>query len=175
MNPTRRSLLQAFPLLPGLALAQPASAPKATVTGLEIFRVHVNQRGDWVIVRLRTSAGVTGIGDASQSGDDPRMLQFLQQLFEAIKGRSIYEIERLRGLGVAEAKRSGPPVWYLAGLKRPQPVTTNKFVTVLCDLAKRLAPLERYERRALSRRKFAIRAFDEAGFTFANRDATSSP
>lgn len=49
----------------------------------------------------------------------------------------------------------------------PAPVRENKYVVILCDLAKRLAALERYERRALSRRKFAIRAFDAAGFTWA--------
>lgn len=81
--------------------------PRATVTGLEIFRVKVNRRGDWVIARVRTSVGVMGIGDASQSGDDGSMARFLRQFFDGLKGRSVYDIEYLRGMGMAEAHKSG--------------------------------------------------------------------
>jgi hypothetical protein len=44
-----------------------------------------------------------------------------------------------------------------------KPEGPNKFATILADKALRLLALHRYERRALSRRKFAIRAFDAAG------------
>jgi hypothetical protein len=45
-------------------------------------------------------------------------------------------------------------------LSRPQ--GPRKFVLILADLAGELAAMDRYERRARSRRKFAIRAFDAA-------------
>lgn len=84
--------------LAGCAVNTPPdrSAEKITVTGLEIFRVHVNRRGNWVIPRIQTSAGVTGIGDASHAGRDDPQLAKLQEYFELIKGRSIYDIEWLR-------------------------------------------------------------------------------
>jgi hypothetical protein len=45
-------------------------------------------------------------------------------------------------------------------LSRPQ--GPRKFALILADLAGELAAMDRYERRARSRRKFAIRAFDAA-------------
>ena len=72
------------------------AAASVVVTGLEIFRVHVNRRGNWVIPRIQTSDGVSGIGDASHGGRDDPQLAKLEQFFELIKGCGVYDIEWLR-------------------------------------------------------------------------------
>jgi galactonate dehydratase len=109
MSLTRRSLVGGLASAPLAAMASGSRAPKVTITGLKTFRIQVNRRGAWVIARLETSAGITGIGDASQAGNDARMLEFLNGLFDRMKGRSIYDIEYLRSIGMPEAERNKLP------------------------------------------------------------------
>jgi galactonate dehydratase len=109
MSWSRRSVIRTSFGLPALAAVRAAAAPRATVAGIDIFPIKVNRRGDWIVVRLQSSAGASGIGEASQSGDDRQMLGFLAQFHDAIRGRSIYDIEYLRLIGMAEARRSGRP------------------------------------------------------------------
>jgi hypothetical protein len=57
------------------------------------------------------------------------------------------------------------------------PQGPHKFATIVSQEAKRLLAMDRYERRALSRRKFAIRAFDAANnpASAANIDLVRAP
>src|SRR3954470_1251021 len=92
----RRHLLQSLALgslaaVPGLA----ADVARITVTDLEIFAVKVNRRGNWLLIRLRTSAGVHGIGEASH-GKDELVITLLRRFFDRLKGRGIFDIEWLR-------------------------------------------------------------------------------
>jgi galactonate dehydratase len=73
-----------------------AAAAKITVRDLEILRVHVNARGDWLLVRLTTNEGLTGIGEASHGAQDAATIRFLRQFAERLKGRGIFDIEWFR-------------------------------------------------------------------------------
>jgi hypothetical protein len=59
--------------------------------------------------------------------------------------------------------RPGVPAAMLAGVEinlTSKAQGPSKFAMILSDCTKQLAAIDRYERRALSRRKFAIREFD---------------
>src|SRR5882762_1878390 len=99
----RRRLLQSLALAPAALAAPPdRDAARIAVTGLEIFTVRVNQRGNWMLTRISSSAGITGIGDASHGGPDEERARYLRQFFDLLKGRSIYDIEWLRSMAEPE-------------------------------------------------------------------------
>jgi hypothetical protein len=61
-----------------------------------------------------------------------------------------------------EAQLLKPLAVRILDYARSRPEGPQIFATILSDMTQRLAVMDRYERRALSRRKFAIRAFDAA-------------
>lgn len=110
---SRRELLAlsgAFcaPLVPFTRLE---AAPKLRVTGIDLLAVRATSRTVWLIVQLRTDAGLAGLGEASDAfgfanttaDDATRMRAQLKTFFELIDGRSPLDIEsyRLRGMQMA--------------------------------------------------------------------------
>jgi hypothetical protein len=65
------------------------------------------------------------------------------------------------------------PLTDIKGLHK-DPSHGKQLAGKLAQLAKELITIDQYERRALSRRKFAIRDFDAARRQAATNDATSS-
>jgi hypothetical protein len=73
-----------------------------------------------------------------------------------------YVAKRMARLAPGSAQTLMPLTVRILDYARSRPEGPQKFATILSDMTQRLAVMDRYERRALSRRKFAIRAFDAA-------------
>ena len=66
------------------------------ITSLEPVVVHVNHRGDWVFVRVHTDAGITGLGEASHSGNDRLLLAVLDHFTDELAGADPTAIAAIR-------------------------------------------------------------------------------
>ena len=140
----RRRFLHACGAAAGAVLA-PAwlhAAPRLKVTGFELLPVRATERTVWLIVRQRTDAGLTGIGEASEDfgfanttrEDAARMEAELRGLFELVSGRSPLDIEPYRQQGLQRARRGlvqataysaiEQALWDLAGKALDVPVAT---------------------------------------------------
>jgi galactonate dehydratase len=114
MSINRRSLLQGLALVPlagvtGLPIYSQEKLPSLTVQDVEVFQVKVNKRGNWTILRLKTSGGVTGLGDASQSGKDNQTLVYIKQFAALLRGQPIFAVEWFRRATAAPIAQYGRP------------------------------------------------------------------
>ena len=102
MRLTRRTALLAAAsatVAPLLALCEPRRrVPQLRVTGFELLPIRATSRTVWLIVRLRTDAGLVGwrsidaFGFANTTADDAaRMRSQLATFFNLINGRSPFE------------------------------------------------------------------------------------
>lgn len=104
----RRGMLAAGAgLAAGAALWRPPAleaAPRARITGFELLPVRATDRTVWLFVRLRTDAGLTGLGEASDAlgsagtpqAEAARMQSELAHFFRLLEGRSPLEIGAFR-------------------------------------------------------------------------------
>ncbi len=89
--------------------------PKLRVTGFELLPVRATERTVWLLVRLQTDAGLTGVGEASDAfgfanttkEDAAQMESALRQFFGMIEGRSPLDIEAYRAAGRGAARAGG--------------------------------------------------------------------
>jgi len=115
----RRALLSAALAVAGGSIAAwPAgvrAAPRLRVTGFELLPVRATGRTVWLLVRLRTDAGLTGLGEASDAfgfanttkEDAARMEAELRGFFRLIEGKSPLEMGSYRQAGEPLAMRGG--------------------------------------------------------------------
>lgn len=108
-------------LASALAAGRLAASPEARrirITGVEVFQIPVNHRGNWILFRMTTDAGITGIGDASH-GRDPDTIKTGTGLFNHLKGQSIFSVEPFRqAVWEAAAKAGRPGACAVSGLEQ---------------------------------------------------------
>lgn len=94
----RREFLCSAPLLlaPSLAGAASNRAAGYVISDMDLVHLRINKRGNWVIPRLKTANGLSGLGDASQSTSDEQCIAFLKQYLGMLRGRSIFDIAWFR-------------------------------------------------------------------------------
>lgn len=137
---TRRAILAALASLAGLRRL--GAQPALKVTGFELVPVRATVRTVWLFVRLRTDAGLTGLGEASDAfgfanttrADARQMEGELRGFFELIDGRSPFDIEAYRRGGWRRASQGLVPatafsaveqaLWDLAGQALDVPTYT---------------------------------------------------
>jgi galactonate dehydratase len=115
---TRRAFLLGTGLAAGAALWTPRkldAAPRLHVAGFDLLPVRATERTVWLIVRLRTDAGLTGLGEASDAfgfarttrQDAARMESELRAFFGLIDGKSPLDIGAYRQRGEPLVKNGG--------------------------------------------------------------------
>src|SRR5262245_66571934 len=113
---TRRQLLRAYPALlavPLLTLRDAGAAvPAVRLTGMELIPIRATARTVWLVVRLRTDNGLTGLGEASDAfgfanttaANADSMRARLQTFFDLVRGGSPLDVERYRQRGMPMVK-----------------------------------------------------------------------
>ncbi len=69
--------------------------PQLTIKAIEPIIVHVNHRGDWVFLQIHTDQGITGLGEASHSGNDALLLATVTAFESKLVGQSPLSIEQI--------------------------------------------------------------------------------
>ena len=86
-----------------------------TIESLEVFPVQVSPKGNWIVIRLTSSNGLTGIGEATHAlgftkaskGDDRRIQAAVEAMFQHLKGQSPFEAEAFRLAAQGDAHAGG--------------------------------------------------------------------
>jgi galactonate dehydratase len=106
---TRRQFIGTVPvgLSAAISVSAQRHASRIAIGGLEIFPVHVNARGNWILVRLGTKEGLQGIGEASHGASDQATVRYLRKFGEMLKGRSVFDIEWLRTAAAPDVAAGG--------------------------------------------------------------------
>lgn len=175
---TRREILMGttpLALIPHLD-----ARPNVRVTGLELIPVRATARTVWLFIRLRSNAGISGLGEASDAfgfqqttGENARRMEReLRAFFQLVDGKAPWEVEPYLQSGEARARAGGlasataysaieQALWDLAG---------KAFDVPVCDL---LGGRVRTELPVYANINRSTKPRDPAGFASSARRAVA--
>jgi galactonate dehydratase len=107
-------------------LAAQTNLPKLKITGFELIPVRATARTVWLFLRLKSDAGITGLGEVSDAfgfanttaANAATMRSQLQKLFALIEGGSPFDIEMFRQKGDAAARQGLIPATAYSGIEQ---------------------------------------------------------
>jgi len=127
-------------LAPSVAAAATKQAPKFIVSDMDLVHVRINKRGNWLLPRLKTANGLSGLGDASQSTSDEQCIRFLKQYLEMLRGRSIFDVAWFRRATAPIQAQNGGDYG-----RTPSAVAASAVEQCLWDLQGKALGLPTYE------------------------------
>ena len=92
---------------PLFAIAQQQRPSAGRFASLETFTVRVNHRGNWLLARVTTADGLTGIGEASHGQSDETVGSLMTSWFSRIKAHTIWDLEQIRQDLFPEVRKAG--------------------------------------------------------------------
>jgi len=107
--------------------------PSTRIIDIEPVIVSVTERGDWVFLLVRTDAGITGLGEASHSGNDALLVATVEVFKQQLVGQSPRDIAaiwhrlaRLDAGRIAHTALSGieQALWDILGQQLHVPIHT---------------------------------------------------
>ena len=105
---TRRDWLGAMPTALIPLVSRHLTAQRPVIESVAVYSTEVGRRS-WVLCELTTADGLTGLGDASANETVPKQgAEVMRSLFETLRGRTPFEVERLRRAAIAEVKSASP-------------------------------------------------------------------
>ena len=105
---TRRDWLRGAGTCGILSRWPAASAPNLALSGFAVYSCPVGSR-PWVLLEVHTEQGLTGLGDATAGGTGPGgAARVARSLIEHMRGRSPFEIERLRRFALSAVANADP-------------------------------------------------------------------
>ena len=93
--------------LSSISASAQSDAAKIRILAHQTFVVRVNARGNWILVRLATDSGLTGLGEASHGSGDAATLRFIALFAERLKDRGVFDIEWFRSAAAPEIATGG--------------------------------------------------------------------